>query len=160
VQFAGFHLRGRRRAIGNHTPDDAIEIRCVRPPVVGIAVGDNILPAFIFDELERSGAHGSEVVWVLPDVAILVQVLRRNIAQVRQGAQQQVERHRPLIAKHGCQRIWRIDRGEKELQRRAVVENLLPHLHGGEFDIRRGEGFAVVPSNAFAQLERDGLAVG
>ena len=127
VQFAGFHLRGRRGAIGNDAPDDAIEIGRVGAPVIRIAVGDDVLAALVFDELERAGADGREIGRVLPDVAGFIQMLRRDIAEVRQRAQQQVERHRPLVAEDRGLRIGRVDRGEKQLQRRAVVEDLLPH---------------------------------
>ena len=57
VQFAGFHLRRGRRAIGDHPPDDPVEIGRVGPPVIGIAIRDDILSALVFDELEGPGAH-------------------------------------------------------------------------------------------------------
>ena len=109
VQFAGFHLGRRRGAIGNHPPDDAVEIGRVRPPVVRIAVGDDVLAALVFDELEGAGADGREVGRVLPDVAGLIEMLGRDIAEVRQCAQQQVERHRPLVAEDGGLRIGGVD---------------------------------------------------
>ena len=160
MHFAGFHLRRGRGAVGDHAPDDAVEIGRVGPPVILVAVGDDVLPALVFDELERAGADGREVGRVLPDVAALIEVLGRDVAEVGQRAQQQVQRHRPLVFEDRGLRIRRLDRGQEQLQRRSVIEDLLPHVHGGEFDVGRGERLAVVPGDALAQLEGHGLAVG
>ena len=159
MQLAGFHLRRGCRPIGDDAPDDAVEIGRVGAPVLRIAIGHDVLAALIFDELERAGADRREIDRVLPDLAGFIEMFGRDIAEVRQRAQQQIERHRPLVTEDGGVRIRRVDGGEEQLQRRAVVEDLLPHVHGGEFDIRRGEGLAVMPADAFAQLEGDGLAV-
>ena len=44
MEFAGFHLRRGGGAIGDHAPDDAIEIGRVGAPVVLVAVGDDYCP--------------------------------------------------------------------------------------------------------------------
>ena len=160
MQLAGFHLRRGGRAIGDHAPDDAVEIGRVRAPVVLVAVGDDILSALIFDELERPGADRREIGRVLPDVTALIEMLGRDIAEVGQGAQQQVQRHRPLVFEDRGFGVRRFDLGQEQLQRRAVIEDLLPHVHRGECDVGRGEWLAVVPGDALAQLEGHGLAVG
>ena len=152
-------LRGRGGAVGDHLPDDAVEIRRVRPPVIRVAVGDDVLPALIFDEFERAGADRRQIGRVLADIAALIEMFCGDIAEVGQGAEQQVQRHRPLVAEDRGLRIGRIDRGEEQLQRRSVVEDLLPHVHRGEGDVLRGERLAIVPCDALAQLEGDGLAV-
>ena len=90
VQFAGFHLRRSRRTIGDDAPDDAIEIGRVRAPVILVAVGDDVLPALVFDELERAGADGRKISRVLADVAALIKMLGRDVAKVGQGAQQEL----------------------------------------------------------------------
>ena len=160
MQFAGFHLRRGRGAIGDHAPDDAIEIGRVGTPVILVAVGDDVLSALVFDELERAGADRREIGRVLADIAALVEMLGRDVAEVGQGAQQQIQRHRPLVFEDRGLGVRRFDRGQEQLQRRTVIEDLLPHVHGGEFDVGRGERLAVVPGDALAQLEGHGLAVG
>ena len=55
--------------------------------------------------------------------------------------------------------VRRIDRLEILLELRAVIEMLLPQLDGGVLHVGGGERLAVVPGDAFAQLERDGLAI-
>ena len=161
MQLPRLHLRGGGGAVGDDAPDDAVEIGLVGAPVVRIAVGDDVLAALIFDEFERPRADGGEIDRVLADVALaLVKMARRDIAEIGQGAQQQVERHGPLVAEHRGVRVGRVDGGQEELQRRAVVEDLLPHLHRRVLHVGGGEGRPVVPGHALAQLEGDGLAVG
>ncbi len=129
MQLAGLHLGRGGGAVGDHLPDDAVEIGRVRPPVIRVAVGDDVLAALIFVELERPGAHRGEVGQVLPDVATLIEMLGRDVAEVGRGAEQETQRHRPLVAEDRGLRIGGVDRGEEQLQRRSVVEDLLPHVH-------------------------------
>jgi hypothetical protein len=118
------------------------------------------LAALILDELERAGADGREVGRILADIAALIKMFGGDVAEVGQSAQQQVQRHRPLVLEDRGLRIRRLDRCQEQLQRRAVIEDLLPHVHGGEFDIGRGERLSVVPGDALAQVEDHRLAVG
>jgi hypothetical protein len=153
--------RGSRGGlIGNETPDDLVEIGKAGAPVVLVAHRDDVLTTFVLRELERPGADRRGVRRVLEQVRALVDMFRNHVAQVGQRPQQQVERHRPRVAEHRGGRVRRVDGVEVELQGRAVVEVLLPHLHRGELHVGRGEGLAVVPLDAFAQREGDGLAVG
>ncbi|KAG0774014.1 hypothetical protein G6F21_014240 [Rhizopus arrhizus] len=83
-----------------------------------------------------------------------------HISQVRQGAQQQIQRHRPAIAEHGRMRVRRIDSFQVKLQGRAEVQVFLPELQRVVLHVGRRKGLAVMPGDAFAQLEGDGLAIG
>src|SRR6266700_5337981 len=119
-----------------------------------------MLATLVLHETEWSRADRRKVQRILPDVAVvLVKVLWRNVAKIRQRAQQQVQRHRPLVAKDRRIGVRRIDRSEEELQRGAVIEDLLPHVHRRIGDIGGGEWLAVMPGDALAQPECAGLAV-
>ena len=160
LDLARLERRGSRGLVGDDAPDDAVEIGILLAPVVRVALGDDELAALVLDELERSRADRRGVGRVLEDVRALEDVARRDVAEVAKSAQQQVQRHRTRIAEHRRMGIGRIDRLEILLELGAVVEMLLPHLHGGVLDIGRGERLAVVPVHALAQLEGDRLPVG
>ncbi|MNV61222.1 hypothetical protein D3C71_1537230 [compost metagenome] len=84
---------------------------------------------------------------------------RHHVAQVGQRAQQQVQRHRAAVAEHRRVSVGRVDGLQVKLQGRTEVQVLLPEFQRVVLHIGRGERLAIMPGDAFAQLERDGLAV-
>ena len=109
-QLPGFHLRRRRRTVRHHAPDHAVQIGHVVAPVIRVAIGDDELPAFILHEAERAGAHRRRIGRVLANIGAFINVLRGDIAKIRQRAQQQVQRHGPAVAEDRGMRVWRINR--------------------------------------------------
>ena len=124
-------------------------------PVVLVALGDDVLPALVLDEAEGTGADRGVVVLVLQRIGIGVEVLGDRVAEIGHGREQELERHRFGVAEHRRVVVRAVDRLEVPLQRRAVVQVLLPQLHRRVGDVVAGERLAVVPAHPLAQLEGD-----
>ena len=159
LDLPGLDRRRRRRPVGNEAPHHAVQIRETLAPIVGVAVRHHVLAALVAHELERAGADRRVVGRVLQHVGPGIDVLRYHVAEIAQGAQQQVERHRLRIAEHGGMLVRRVDRDQVLLQLGAVVELGLPQLHSVVLHVGGGKRLAVVPLHALAQMEGDGFAV-
>lgn len=133
-------------------PFNAVEIGTARLPIVFVAYQLDRFIWFVRDELERSGAD-----WMLPHhVRRYMAGVNRRIPRGKQGNKGGL---RSLQVK-GCRVAFGADRFQVTVPRlarigaqllRSVAQDNVPCA----FDIRRGEGLAVVPTDAVPKLKRE-----
>ena len=78
---------------------------------------------------------------------------------VGQPIEQLLQRHGLGIVEHRRMRIGAVDRLEVGLKRGGIVQQFLPHVHRGKGHVIALKRLAVMPVDAFAQLQRDLLAI-
>ena len=130
---------------------DAVEIRPVRLPVIGVARDLDVFLRLEVDEFERAGAD-----------RMLAHVARRDMARIDHreaaGEQHRKRRLRPLQMKSDLVVAVRADRREVVIAGLARIDAQLLGARfqieiPGAFDVPGGERLAVVPFDAAAQLE-------
>ena len=157
VELAGDEAEDRGRAVRDDGEFDAVEMRQALLEVVRVLRELDRFVGLELDELERAGAD-----------RLGAHVARRDVAgidrRIAGGEQRQQRRLRPLQIERGLEIAVGGDVVDLIVPglARVLAELLLRLAHQhveGAFDVGRGERLAVMPFDALAQLEGQGLVV-
>ena len=124
------------------------------------APAGNIRPALCSANLNGPVPTGALLAGLSAMLPCLVDVLGHDAGQRRQRVADQLERRRLGESEHGGVLVRRVDGFQILEDDAAEVLQRLPDLQRREGDVGRGERLAVMPGDAFAQLEGDRQPVG
>ncbi len=114
----------------------------------------------MFGIFERAGAYELFIGRVGHDVTTREDMLRQHCRQRRQGIADKLEGRRLGEMENGSEVVWRFNLFQRLEHNTSQVLQRFPDFHGRKCHIRRCERRAVMPFDAFAQVERRRQPVG